>query len=194
MAKKARKAAIRAAGAHWREATKAAADVGSLQIECLNQMRASGEKILEACGRTQLSFNLEVCEFVRREILPHLPPGMEINGVKACVHIASRFKDDIKTVEDLRGAKSELQLAFTALGIIEPRRHEGQSMIDRNLFCTVTMASRKLVISFEDLQKEMPMEEWSGEALDEILESLHPIRELITRIEKVRLGLKLPTP
>lgn len=189
MATKARKLACRQAAAHWREASKAAADIGSLEIECINQMRAAGEKILEACGRTQLVFNLDVKEFVRKKLLPHLPPGMELPQVQACVQIAAHVKEPIKTRDELKSVKAEMQLAFQALGLLEPPRRGEQSRIERNVFCEFVTKARNVEIVIESLEKDLPLEKWDPPALDEFLETLVPIVGLYERAKKIRLGI-----
>lgn len=190
MAAKARKQACRRAGDHWREAAKAAADIGYLEIECINQLRAAGEDFKAAAGRTQLVFNLETVEFFRAKILPHLPPGMELPQVQACVQIAAHVKEPIKTREDLKSAKAELQLAFQALGLIEkPIREGNQNLIERNLFCTFTTGARRLEIVLEDIEKELPLEKWDPPALDEFLDTLVPLVNLFERAKKIRLGI-----
>lgn len=190
MSKRARKIACRAAGELWREATKAAADLGSIEIECLNSMRAAGEKILEAAGRSQLLFTLEVKEFCRKEILPLLPPGMELEQVQACVQIASHIPKPIQNRDELRAVKAEVQLAFQALGLIETRRRkELQTPHTRNLFSDFVSMATNLKLLIDELESELPLEQWTTDALDEFLETMLPVKGTILRAEKIRLGI-----
>lgn len=190
LAKQARKAACSAAGEHWRAATKAAADMRDLEIEVVNSLRLAGEKILEAAGRTQLFFSLEVKEFCRKEILPLLPPGMEINQIRACVQIASHIPRPIENREELRAARQDVQLAFQALGLVEVRRRtELQSPVVRNLFSDFVNRVSALKVAVAELEAEGPLKDWPAEKLEEMLETLTPLVELNERVKKIRLGI-----
>jgi hypothetical protein len=153
MAKKARKVACREAGEAWRNATKAAADMGELEIEVVNSLRLAGEKILEAAGRAQLTFSLEVKEFCRKELLPMLPPGMEIEQVCACVKIAAHISKPIQNRDELRAVRQEVQLAFQALGLVEVRRRaELQTAHARNLFSDFVSRASGLIVLVADME------------------------------------------
>jgi len=66
--------------------------------------------------------------------------------------------------------------------------HEGQSLIERNLFCTITTAARKFELLLEDLEKERPMDKWDAAALEEFLESAQPVKKRIEQAEKMLGG------
>ena len=189
MSRTARQSACTEAGKLWLKATAAATSIGELEIDCVNRLREAGLKINQACGREQLSFNLEGKEFCRREILPLLPAGMDLAAVHTCVHLANHLKQPVATREELRAIKPELQLAFQTLGLVEaPRRKELQTAHGRNLFSDFVSRTLGLRALFEELEKEEPMETWPAPKLDEFLESTLPVKERIERAERLRLG------
>jgi hypothetical protein len=191
MNRRARQLLVEEAGKLWLKARNAADNIGELEIVCLNRMREAGLKINQASGHEQLIFGSDGTEFCRREILPHLPEGMDMKVVRACVHLATNLKAPVRDREELRAAKRELQLVMESLGLAEaPRRKELQSAHARNLFSDYVSRVASLRVLFEELEVEEPMERWSPDKLDEFLEEAAPVKERITRAEKLRLGLK----
>ena len=162
-------------------------------IKSMNLLREAGEKFNDASGRGQFLFNLEGLEFCRKAIVPLLKTGMTVKQIQACCHIAARVKKPIETVAELHTVKAELQMSMRLIGLIEQPHHEGQSLINRNLFCTITTAARKFELLLEDLEKDKPMEKWDGDTLEEFLESAQPVKKRIEQAEKMlkkTLGLK----
>jgi hypothetical protein len=189
MSRRARKAACAQAGKAWQKAQSAAGNISELEIVCVNRLREAGVALNQAAGRTQLLFNIHGLEFCRNELLPLLPPGMGLEQVQACVHIANSVPKPIQTREELKLAKQELQLAFQALGLIEaPRRKELQSAHARNLFSDFVSRAVGLNVLFDDLEKEEPMENWPAAKLDEFLETTVPVAAKIEKAKKLRLG------
>lgn len=189
LARCARKTACETAGEHWLAAQAAASAIGDLEIKCVNELREAGESINRASGRDQLLFSLEGKEFCRKELLPLLPPGMGMDQVRACCHIASHVKKPIQTREELRALKQEMQMAFKSLGMIEStKRPELQSAVTRNLFSDWVNKSTGLYLVMDELEKEEPMDRWTPEKLDEFLETSLPMKERILRAERLRLG------
>lgn len=181
MNKSARRMACRDAVKHWHQAQSAAADIDQLHIVCLEQLRLTGVAICTAMGNEQMVFNLEGTEVVRRELLPLLD-GMEMKQVKACVHIAQHLKGEVKTKEDLRVAKQELQLAFQALGLEEePRRRELQQSHQRNWFAELVTRACGLRVLLEDIEKEEPMDHWGRERLEDFVFNNGPIALKVER-------------
>lgn len=191
MNKRARQLLVEEAGKLWLKARSAADNIGELEIVCMNRMREAGLKINQASGHEQLIFGVDGTEFCRREILPHLPPSMDLKIVRACVHLANNLKAPVQDREELRAAKRELQLVMESLGLAEaPRRKELQSAHARNLFSDYVSRVASLRVLFEELETEEPMERWSPDKLDEFLENAQPVEERIARAKKLRLGLK----
>jgi hypothetical protein len=190
MARKARTTAVKAGAKLF---IKARHTMASAQIDTVNLLRAAGEKFNQAAGKNQLLFNLEGLEFCRKEFLPLLKPcGMGIKEIQACVHIASRVRKPIKTAEELGAVKQELQMSLRVLGLIEQPHHEGQSLIERNLFCTLTTATRKFELLLDDMEREKPMAQWGREALDEFLETAAPVEAVFVKARKLLSCLPPP--
>jgi hypothetical protein len=183
MARKARSAAVKAGEKLF---IRARNKMVTAQIDTVNLLRAAGEKFNQASGRNQLLFNLEGLEFCRKEILPLLKSGIGLKEVQACVHIANRLPAPIKTADELGAVKQELQMSLRILGLVDKAHHEGQSLIERNLFCTVTTAARKFELTFEDLEKEKPVEDWDPDAMDEFLETIAPMESIIGKVKEAR--------
>ena len=141
--------------------------------------------------RQQLLFTDGGVEFCRKEILPHLPVGMDLPVVQACVHIANTITQPIASPAELRSYKPALQLAFQTLGLAEgSRRRELQTAHARNLFSDFVDRVAGLQTVMCNLIKTEQMENWPAAKLDEFLEKALPIKQQIERAEKLRLGLQ----
>ena len=154
-------------------------------VKSINLLRAAGDKFNEASGRNQLLFNLAGLEFCRKEILPLLKTGMTLKQVAMCCHVANRVPAPI-TEAELPAVKAELQLSLRVMGLLDEAHHEGQSLIERNLFCTLATKARQLVLTWDDLEKESPMAAWDVAELDEFLATVAPVREKIAAAERLR--------
>lgn len=191
MNKRARQLLVEEAGNLLLKAKHAAGNIGELQIFCINQMRAAGLKINQASGHEQLIFNMEGTEFCRREILPYLPEGMDLKMVRACVHVANNLKEPIKTLDELRAAKRELQLVMESVELATaPKRDQIQTAHARNLFAAYVSTTCNFRMLLDKMETEEPMERWSPDKLDEFLENWQPLEERVARAKKLRLGLK----
>ena len=190
MAKRARSAAIKTFTLIWQRAQKRAGKITEEEIGTVNDLRECGLALQQMSGtRTQLLFDLAGKEFIRREILPHLPAGVAMEHIQACVEISKRVPAPISTREELKLVRQEIQMAFIALGLEEaPHRKELQNAIARNLFSDFVSSAAGLNVLFEKLEREEPMEGWPDEKLDEFLESAQPVKEKILRAERLRLG------
>jgi len=185
MALKARTAAALAGEKLYR---RAEATLQNANIKSINLLREAGEKFNDASGRNQLFFNLEGLEFCRKSLIPLLKTGMTVKEIQMCCHIAARVKKPIETVAELHAIKAELQMSLRVIGLMDQPHHEGQSLIERNLFCTITTAARKFELLLEDLEKERPMDKWDADALEEFLESAQPVKKRIEQAEKMLGG------
>lgn len=143
-------------------------------IKSINLLRAAGGKFNEASGRNQLLFNLAGLEFCRKEIMPLLKTGMTIKQVQMCCHIANRVNKPIETEGELHAVKAELQLSLRVMGLLEESHHEGQSLLARNLYCTLATKARQFELTWGELEKESPMRDWNRNELDEFLETVGP--------------------
>ena len=185
MSRATRRAACKLAGKEWLQAQQDAKMMQAREMSCINHLRRAGEFINRAAGREQLLFNLEGFEFAREHLLPLLP-GMTVEQVRACVHIARTVKEDVTTPEQLKSVRHEMQLGFQALGLADPpRRKELQSAQARNLFSDFVSRTAGLGVLFEELEEEEPMEQWPPDKLQEFLDSVVPVREKIERAEKL---------
>lgn len=191
MEKRARKALVEKAGALWLKAKHAAANIGELEVLAINRMREAGLALNAASGHEQLIFSLEGAEFCRKEILPHLPEGMDLRAVRVCVHLAANLKAPIASREELKAAKAHVQLVLDALGLADAsRRKELQSAHTINLFCKSTRHCSQLLDLLDELEKAEPMETWPANKLDEFLDQSAPLKERIAKAEKLRLAAK----
>jgi len=189
MTNRERKACAERAGALFTKAQHAAMNIGELEVVCLNRLREAGIQFNIACGREQLIFTVEGREFCRKELLPHLPPEMDIAAIQACVHIANNVPKPIETREELKAVKAELQLAFQALGLADaPRRKELQTAHARNLFSDFVNKFAAVKLTLDELETEQPMDKWPSAKLDEFIENAQPVKAKIERAEKLRLG------
>ena len=186
--KMARKARVTAVREMERLITRAKDAMTTGQIKGINLLREAGEKANQAAGRTQMLFNLEGLEFCRREILPLLKSGITLKEIQLAVHIRSKLEKPIESADELKAFKAICKDSQVLMGFADPGTREGQSLIERNLFCTITTAARKFELLLEDLEKEKPMDEWESDTLDEFLETAAPVKEKIERAEKLRLG------
>lgn len=178
---------VKDAAGLWQKAQTSAHTAIESEMDCINLMREAGIKFNIISGHEQMIFNMEGVEFCRREIIPHLPPGMDMNNIKVCVHLASSMKQPIKTRDELRAARSELQLVFHALGLGDsPKRKEIQQHHARNLFAEFVSSTASLSLLFDKIESEVPMEQWPADKLDEFMESARPIKEKIQRAESLR--------
>lgn len=192
LTKAARKAACERAGEKFVKAQHATGNIGELEIVVVNGLREAGLELITACGRDQLLFSLEGREFCRKELMPYLPPGMDLPKIQACVHIANTVKEPIATVEELRTVKTELQMAFQMFGLSEaPRRKELQTAHARNLFSDWVSRITSTALVGNEMEQSEPMESWPGSKLDEYLEAAQPVKQQIERAEKIRLGISL---
>ena len=190
MSARARKAACKTFNKHWVRAKKRADVISDEEIGTVNDLRECGLAIQQMSGtRTQMLFDLAGKEFFRKEIQPLLAPGVGLEHVQACIHIAKTIKEPIRTREQLQLAKQEMQLAFQALGLIDaPRRKELQNAHARNLFSDFVSRAAGLKVLFDDLNREEPMETWPPEKLDEFLETTVPVEATINQAKRLRLG------
>ena len=156
------------------------------QIKGINLLREAGEKANQAAGRNQLLFNLEGLEFCRKEILPLIKSGITLKEIQLAVHIRAKLEKPIESAEELKAFKAECKASQVLMGFADESTREGQSLIERNLFCTLTTAARKFELLLEDLEKEKPMEEWESDALDEFLESTVPVQAKIEKAKQLK--------
>lgn len=193
MARQARQAACAAAAKHWQQAQAAAGNIVAAELTCLNELRAAGQRFNDAAGREQLLFTAEGREFVRAEILPHMPRGMTVAHIHACVQLAQRLPQPVTSREELAALRTELQLTFQTLGLIQaPRRKEFQTERLRNLFSDFVHRVDKLASIIREVVEEEPMETWPVNKLDEFLDYSRPVKERIEAAEKLRLGQSQP--
>jgi hypothetical protein len=186
MAKRARAAAIKTFNKIWQRAKKRAVKITDEEIGTVNDLRECGLALQQMAGtRTQMLFDMAGKEFIRREILPHLPPGIGLEQVQACVHIAKTIPAPISTREELNLARQEMQLAFVALGLIEaPRRKELQNAHARNLFSDIVSAASGFTVKFRELLQTEPIESWPREKKEEYLETTNPIVETHEQVKR----------
>ncbi len=190
MTKQARQAHVDRAVTALNKAKSATGNISELEVLVLNRIREAGIEFNHASGHEQLNFTLEGCEFVRREIVPHLPEGMSIEQVRMAVKIASMLPNPIKDPKELAQLKPVIQLALGAFALKESHKaKELQTAHARNLFSDFVNDTLGLGSLFEKLQKEEPMEGWPADKLDELLEKGKPLVEIVKRAERLRLGL-----
>jgi hypothetical protein len=188
MSRNARNQLLTEAGELWQEARVAAGDIKDLEILCLNNMREAGMKLNLSSGREQLLFNLEGLEFCRKEILPHLPPEMDLNTVKLCVHLANKIPEPIENHEQLQNAKAEVQQVFSAFGLADaPKRREMQTSHARDMFVEFTYRFSSLPAYFDKLKLEIPYATWPRSKIEEALFVLEPVKLEIATLEKLLL-------
>lgn len=157
------------------------------QIKGINLLREAGEKFNQAAGRSQLLFNLEGLEFCRRDLLPLAKHGITLEEIQLAVHIRAKLEKPIESAEELKAFKAECKASQVLMGFADKSTREGQSLIERNLFCTFTTAVRKFEISIEELEKELPIDRWDEQARIEFLETSEPaVAKIQSKIEKVR--------
>ena len=157
------------------------------QIKGINLLREAGEKANQAAGRNQLLFNLEGLEFCRKEILPLIKSGITLKEIQLAVHIRAKLEKPIESADELKAFKAECKASQVLMGFADESTREGQSLIERNLFCTFTTAVRKFEISIEELEKELPIDRWDEQARIEFLETSEPaVAKIQSKIEKVR--------
>lgn len=161
---------------------RAEATLQNANIKSINLLREAGEKFNDASGRNQLLFNLEGLEFCRKSLIPLLKTGMTVKEIQMCCHIAARVKKPIETVAELHAIKAELQMSLRVIGLMDQPHHEGQSLIERNLFCTITRAARNFELLMEDLQKQKPLTDWDEETREELKEDLKPIIDIYQKL------------
>jgi hypothetical protein len=191
----ARKAAAEAGGTKLAEAIAVMAKVRGLEVVSLNALRAAGQDFIISSGREQLILDPAGMRFARQEILPHLPPQAKLDHIRLAVHLANILPEPIKTEDELRAVKREVQQMFTIFGLAEaPRRKELQNSHARNHYAEFVDRVASITMLVRRLEEEEPMENWSGEKLDEFLEDAAPIKRVIDRAERLRLGLVTPTP
>ena len=190
MAKRARNVAIKTFNKIWQRAQKRALKIIDEEIGTVNDLRECGLALQQMAGtRTQMLFDIAGKEFIHKEILPHLPEGVGMEHIQACIHIAKTVKEPIRTREELNLARQEMQLAFVALGLLEaPRRKELQNAHARNLFSDFVSRTTGLNVLFDELEREEPMDTWPAEKLDEFLETTVPVAAKIEKAKRLRLG------
>lgn len=190
LTKAARKTAFKKAAKcllHYKVAT---AEIGTLRVDRLNQLREAGLQFNIGSGREQLAFNIEGVEFTRKEILPLMPEGIGVEEVHACVLIANKMKEPARTPAEVDALERQFQAEFEMLGLVAShKRKELQSSHARNLFSEFVNITSGLAVKLTDLEKEEPMDKWPAFKLDEFLQTAQPIKEKITRAEKLRLGI-----
>lgn len=188
----ARRAAAEAGAAKLAKAMNTMSNIGELEVLAINTLRAAGQDFNTVAGREQLNFDALGMAFARREILPHLPAGVDMKHVRLAVHLASLLPEPIRTTEELRAVKREVQQMLSVFELADaPRRRELQSAHARNLFADFVSRTASLRVLFDDLRKEEPMESWPADKLDEFLENAKPVKETIAQAEKLRLGLQV---
>ena len=191
MTKQARRAACESAGKHWEVAAKATSDIEQAKIIRINELREAGIDLNTACGREQLLFTADGFIFTREKILPHLPPDMTVEAVRACVHIANKMPAPITTVAEVNLLEKQLQVEFALLGLAEShKRKELQSPHVRDLFSNFVSRAARLEVLIDELEKDPDigaMDKWNPELLDEFIETMKPAKEKIERAEKLRL-------
>jgi len=158
------------------------------QIKGINLLREAGEKANQAAGRSQLLFNLEGLEFCRKEILPLIKSGITLKEIQLAVHIRAKLEKPIESADELKAFKAECKASQVLMGFADESTRGDQSLIERNWFCTLTTAARKLEQSVGELEKELPMDQWESDALDEFLETTVPVVAMVEKAKKLRLG------
>lgn len=164
------------------------AEIGSLRVDRLNQLREAGLQFNIGSGREQLSFNIDGIEFTRKEILPLMPDGIGVEQVHACVLIANKMKQPATSPAEVDVLERQFQAEFEMLGLVPShKRKELQSSHARNLFSEFVNITSGLAVKLTDLEKEEPMAAWPAFKLDEFLQTAQPIKEKIQLAEKLRL-------
>jgi hypothetical protein len=179
------RAASAADGAkHMAKAFHATGNIAELQVVAINAMRAAGVCFNVASGREQLLFNPDGFKFAREYILPHLPAGAKLEHVQFAVHMANILPAPVKSAEELRSYKREIQLVMSLCGIAdEPRRIGPQTSHEKNHFVEVIVKVRTLDALFEKLEEEEPLNKWADDKLAEILRDTKPARGWLEKLE-----------
>lgn len=103
-------AIIQSAGQDWQESTAATREGADKFVEAANKMRSAGEKLNQSSGHEQLIFSTNGVDFVRRDVLPHLPEKMDIYQCEYAVSMARILKQPAKCFEDLTAPAIQLLL------------------------------------------------------------------------------------
>jgi hypothetical protein len=175
------------AGWHWLAAVEAKKEIEREKIRAFNELREAGIKLNEASGREQLTFNLNGKDFVRKELLTHLPDGMTLSQVQCCCHIANTVQEPVKTIEELRVEEEKMQPFFEEHFGESKKKIVLTSHAAKNLFSTIVTKTQDWSNIFDELVEEEPIEKWSGEQLDEFIEKTRPIVERRDQAIKIRL-------
>lgn len=191
MSKAARKAAFTQAAKHLERFKNATMNIGELKVVRLNQLREAGLQFNIGCGREQLQFTIEGIEFARREILPLMPKGIDIDQIHGCVLIANKMPEPARTAEEAAALEKMFQSEFEMLGLVAShRRKELQSSHARNLFSEFVNRTAGLNVLVSDLEKDEPMDRWPAQKVEEFLQTAQPFKEKILKAESLLMQRK----
>ena len=182
----ARKVSAQAGGECIARAFDAVSGIRQLEIDSINALREAGIHFNVASGRNQLTFTGSGFDFVRAEILPHLPATANMNHVRLAVHLAGVLPEPISTQDELRAVKSEVQQMLVLFNLCEaPRRKELQNAHARNYFADFTNTIGTMRMILEKIEDVEPMTEWPREKLEEFREDAIVARNIVNeRIER----------
>ena len=188
--RQARAAAAKLGAARLAKAKHVTGNIGELEVLCFNLVIEAGKQFNIACGREQLLFTVDGAEFARREILPHLDPGLTLEHVKCAVKLAVTHPEPLKSIEELKSVKREFQQILIAFNIADkPGRRELQTAHARNLFADLVNWFTTGPQLLSKLEAAEPMDRWPREKLQEFVEEAKPLKERIAKAEKLLLGV-----
>lgn len=190
IAREARIECCQTAAKHWNQAVEAKHGIDREKIKAFNELREAGISLNEASGREQLTFNENGREFVRKELLPHLPEGMTVSKVQCCCHIANTVPEPVKTIEELRVEQDKMEPFLTEHFGESKKKIALTSHKAKNLFSTIVTKTADWAAVFDELAVEEPLEQWSGEKLDEFIEKTKPMDDRYQAAVKIRLHSK----
>lgn len=182
----ARKALVEDAGQHWLRALHARDNAKECFIVMVNQVREAGIRLNEASGHEQLLFTADGMDFCRRELIPHLPKGMDLKAIQCCVKLALALPKKIERPEELEEYRAEVQTVMVALQLEDaPRRLGTMNPVTKNIASEWVRFGARAVCVFKSLQETIHFEELTSDEINELIESWRPIKAEIERLEKL---------
>lgn len=186
MTKQARRVLAEEAGRRWLKALNARDNAKECFVVMVNAVREAGLKLIQASDHEQLIFNADGMDFCRRELLPHLPVGMDLKAVQACVKLANALPKPIERPEELEEHRAELQLVMVTLELEDaPKRVGTLNPTQKNFASEWIRLGARAVGVFNSLKETIHVEELNREEILELVESWRPIKTEIERLEKM---------
>jgi hypothetical protein len=166
-------ATVKSAGELWKEGIADGKEGAARFVSCANKLSQAGVELNQASGHEQLLLNADGLDFIQKDILPHLPAGMDIFQIEYCVTIARVMPKPVKRLEEI--PKAAMQMVFFACEL-EKRKVRlaslGGAATPSNIFVSTLQSAREDFDKWRQWVLENPSDPMRAQSKEAVLSQL----------------------